>query len=233
MLEMTGAIDASSMPAATDVITSEWWSDGADEVEVGDLDALFMPDLGLDPEDPADVDRYRFIVRGADYRFLATEPGPAIDEWIRARNKDISVYYFDLAGHPADLEHPIPIFDLSPVEEARASGSREALGAALRRAVDTIRNNGHPDVVIAYAADRVDEGWGNTTASLLSPSARLASGGQAWIHAVHAGGGVLTTIPADLESAASLSIRVEAVFPDPEDTMRIEGSCLAVEARSG
>lgn len=227
-LALTGSVDGSPMPSADDEVNSVWFNQSLDEYVLSDIDKEVMDELGLDADDQLDVERYRYLVSQADYRFLDAEDATDADGW-PIRNKDVTVFYFDLTGHPADLDHPIAIFDLTPIEAAEDSGDRDALGDAIRVAADTIRDNGHPDVIVAYAADRSDEGIANVLVSLLSPHARYASGGQAWIHDVLPyEGDPVTTITPPLDTLVGVSIRVQASFPEAEDTMSIEATCLPV-----
>jgi hypothetical protein len=223
-ITLSGQVDGAAMPSDEQGRDSTWFNQSLDEIILTELDEVAMEQLGLDPSDQPDIERYRYLVTQADYRFLASDAGPDF-----TRQKDVTVFFFDLTGHPADLDHPVAVFDLSAVEEARDSGDLEALGDAVRAAADAIRDNGQPDVVVAYAADRYDEGLGNLLISLLSPTARYASSGQGWIHGVQpTEGDAIATITPPLPTLFSISVRVEPVFPDADDTMRIEASCLSV-----
>lgn len=233
-LEITGEVQGSAMPATDggeDELRGSGWYNPSMNVDVmTTADEVVMTGMGLDPADEADVARYRFFALGADYGFAHAEERSMDDEVFGYRVKDASAYYFDLTGHPADLDHPIPIVDMTAIAEARRAGDRDAVGDAFRAVIDEIRGNGHPDVVVAYAASRAREGLaGAISASFVSPTAQYATGGQAWIHDIRFHGTEsVATIAPPLHVLDSLSVRVQPTFAEPGDTMRIEGSCMPV-----
>lgn len=231
-IQLSGEIDGTGMPSDDRAVDSVWFNQSLDEIVLSPVDEAAMNEMGLDPAQQADVERYRYLVTQADYRFLAAETAePDPESWfeILPRRKDITIFFFDLTGHQADADHPVQIFDLTPIERARDSGDRNLLGDAVRAAADAIRDNGHPDVAVAYAADRSEEGSGNILISLLSRTARYASGGQAWIFNVTpVCAEPIKVVEPPLPPLETVSVRAQPTFPTDEDSMSLVARCLSV-----
>jgi hypothetical protein len=118
--------------------------------------------------------------------------------------------------------------DASGVAVARESGDTDALGAELRSVIDEMRENGHPDLIVAFDPDRSDEGQAQASLiDLFGESAEFADSGKGLFNGVLDSAGneldALTYPVADLDS---MSTQVDVTFG--EQVVSIDATCVVV-----
>jgi hypothetical protein len=132
-----------------------WFNRSLEEVALSAIDETMMREAGLDPDDDADVRRFRYFLSGFDLRWIVRED-PSPGNWFG--KTDLGVYVFDLANTSAPLDGTtVAVFDASAVREARLSGDKPRLGEAIRAAVDAMKADPRPKAIIAFAPDRNPE----------------------------------------------------------------------------
>jgi hypothetical protein len=198
--------------------------------EADAIDREVMAELGLDPDDPEDLARYRYFTEAYDLRFLFIEQLDSTDYGSLGASigRDLGIYYFDLAASGIQPDTAITVMDASGVAVARESGDTDALGAELRSVIDEMRENGHPDLIVAFDPDRSDEGQAQASLiDLFGESAEFADSGKGLFNGVLDSAGneldALTYPVADLDS---MSTQVDVTFG--EQVVSIDATCVVV-----
>jgi hypothetical protein len=194
---------------------------------LGEIDFELMEQLGLDPEDPEDRERFAYFFAGFELRNLY---GEQLDEAyggiLPKTGRDLSIAFFDLSAHDVQPGTPVAVFDVSPFEAVRNSGDRDAISTMLRELVDEMRDNGQPDAVVTFAPDRSNESLAEVVfISMLSPNARFAASGSASFHsALDLGGAPLEELSYPNHELGTVSIAFEAEIGG--GMVSLDASCL-------
>ncbi|MCA9710439.1 MAG: hypothetical protein KDK70_31655 [Myxococcales bacterium] len=225
--QLTGSVDGVSAAYDGYLVDTTFYNTSLEEIVLSEIDFEIMEQLGLEPEDPEDQERFKYFSSGFELRNLYMEQ---LDEsyggFLPKTGRDLSVAFFDLSTHQVQPGTPVEVFDVSPFEAIRNSGDRDAIATMLREMVDQMRSNGQPDAVITFAPDRSDESIVEVVfISMLSPNARFASSGTATFHSVlDASGQPLDALEYPNHDIDALSIEFEAEIDGGPVTL--EASCL-------
>jgi hypothetical protein len=167
-------------------VQAAWFLRSAEEAALSALDQEVMQRMGLDASDDADVQRYRYFTSQYDVRMLFVEELSQTQAGSLGATigRDFGVFLFDAFDAQLQPGAKVQVFDLSAVEAARRAGDREALGDAVRTAIDTMRTNGIVDALVAFAPDRSGEGAESSLIVLLSANAIYATGGSVSLEGV-------------------------------------------------
>lgn len=195
------------------------------EQPLHELQTAMMAEMGLDPEDPEDQDRFRYLALGYDLRNTYTEYDPdAFIGIIRA----MSITVYDVAENEVQPDTPIAIFDASALEEVRSDPDPAALGDMLRALADEMRSNGRPDAIVAFAPDRRGEPAGEMLMDVMySANARFATSGTISFGDLRGhDGGVIEELEAPLVGIVRAAIDVDGELAG--NPVSVSAECLPV-----
>ncbi len=225
---LDGAVDGVESSFDGYQVDTTFYNTSLEEVVLGEIDFELMEQLGLDPEDPEDQDRFKYFFAGFELRNLyvesldSTYPGGILPK----TGRDVSVALFDLSAHDVQPGDTVQVFDASSFEAVRNSGDRDAIATALRELIDQMRSNDQPDAIVTYAPDRSDESIAEVIfISMLSPHARFGASGTASFHSLHAADGTpMETLSYPNQDIGTMSIDFQAEIGG--ETVTLEASCL-------
>jgi hypothetical protein len=149
-LSRSGTVAGTSLEYPSKPDTT-WFNRSLEEVVLSDIDEAMMREAGLDPDDDADVRRFRYFIHGFDLRWIVRED-PAPGNWFG--KSDFAVYVFDLARTSTPPDGTVAVYDASAVREARLSGDKARLGETIRATTDAMKADPRPKAIIAFAPDR-------------------------------------------------------------------------------
>jgi hypothetical protein len=207
---LDGELSGSNVSFDDYQVQAVWFNSSVEERlndEVGALDIEIMEEMGLDPDSNEDILRYKYWIQAYDLRFLFIEQLSSTDFGALGSEigRDLGFYFFDLNAHEVQPGTEVAVFDISSIEPLRDSGDTEALGNEIRNLVDTMQNNGQPDLIVAYSPDRSGENvLRSALINIFSANARFASSGSASFQEIlDAYGDSVSSLgypPADLDS---------------------------------
>lgn len=232
---ITGEVEGVSVGFDDYQVQSVWFNTSIEEAveqELSSLDREIMEEMGLDPDDSEDVERYRYFNQAYDLRFLFIEQ---LDEGQYGAlgatiGRDLGVYFFDLAESEVQPGTSVEVFDLSSIEGPRDRGNRDALGEAMRTAIDTMRSDGKPNALVAFDPDRTDDGQPRSAfITLFAGGARFGTSGTASFgDGMDSSGAPLESIVYPLEDVDNLGLSVDATLSGGE-VVTVEASCVVVD----
>ncbi len=238
VVDITGAVDGVDVAFDDYEVQSVWFNTSLEQEldkELSSIDREIMEEMGLDPDNNEDVARYRYFNQAYDLRFLFIEQLSESDYGALGAEigRDLGVFFFDLEPGNVQPDTDVAVFDLSPVEAPRDAGNKQALGNALRTALDTMRDNGKPDVLVAFAPDRSDEGQPRSTfINLFGESTRFASAGTARFgNGMTSAGEPLDAIEYPLTDVDNLGLSASVTIPGATlagETVTIDADCVVV-----
>lgn len=208
-------------------VQGAWFLRSAEESALSALDQEVMERMGLDFNDEADVQRYRYFTSQYDVRLLFVEELSQTDAGSLGATigRDFGVFLFDAFDAQLQPGTKVQVFDLSAVEAARRAGDRDALGEAVRTAIDTMRTNGIVDALVAFAPDRSAEGAESNLIVLLSANATYATGGSVSLEGVlDLQGTALTEITHPTNTIDSFGLQGTVDFGG--DAVALDAACV-------
>ena len=241
---LTGEISESQVDFDGYEIQAVWFNTSLEQRltdEVSALDMEIMAEMGLDPSSNDDVMRYKYWIQAYDLRFLFIEQLSegnygALGSEI---GRDLGFYFFDLNAHEIQPGTQVAVFDISSIEPLRNSGDTAALGDEIRNLVDTMRDNGQPDLLVAYSPDRSGEDtFRSALINLFSANARFASSGSAeFVGVLDTVGNPVSSMPYPVSGLDSMGLRAELQFrggqtlisPEDAETLTAELDCAVVQ----
>lgn len=149
----TGTVAGTSLDYPSEPYTT-WFNTSLEEVALSAIDEQMMKEVGLSPDDDADVRRFRYFVRGFDFRWIVADI-PSDGNWFS--KTDLTVYLFDVADTATPMASTVEVYDASAVREARLSGDKSRLGSTLRTTIDAMKAIRRPKAIVAFAPDRIPE----------------------------------------------------------------------------
>lgn len=228
-------VDIRGQVSGTDVyledykVQSVWFNSSLEEQALSDLDREMMEQMGLDDQEQADVERFLYFTKNYDLRNLYIEQLTETEYGALGAKigKDLGIYFFDLADHEVQPGTPIAVFDVSDVEAPRNAGDTEALGEVLRQLIDEMRDNGRPDAIVAFAADRSEETEAESIfIEMLSPTARFATSGTARFRDVEDLAGLpVSTLQYPTEDIDNISFSADVTFGEGEHVV-VKTECV-------
>ena len=229
-LAVSGAVNGVEVAEDDYSMQSIWFNSSVEEEAINDLDAAMMEEMGLDPDDPEDVTRYRYFTTAYDHRVLLVEELSNTDYGSLGgeTGKDFGVFFFDLEAHATQPGDAVAVFDASAIHTLRDAGDTGALGDAVRSILDEMQQNDQPDALVAFAADRSAESTVESTLIvLLSRNATYASGGSAVFHeVVSLDGDDVSSIRYPTDDIDAMSLSAGVTFG--ADTVSVDATCLKV-----
>jgi hypothetical protein len=190
-----------------------------DEWLLDELSREGMKWLGLDSDSLEDVARYRYFTHSFDLRVLKTEFAPGN---LALGGRDLGIYFYDLELHDVQPGVEVAVFDISSIEALREQGDLAALGDEVRRLLDEMRDNGQPDVIVAFNGDRSEEKLPyKLFINLLAPHTRFASSGSARYFDLWADEGTyLSSVEHPVNDVNAVSVEAEVAFGEAEVSIR-------------
>ncbi|MBX3222989.1 MAG: hypothetical protein KF795_20930 [Labilithrix sp.] len=222
-MSRTGAVAGASLDYPSEPDTT-WFNASLEEVALNAIDRAMMKEAGLDPDDDADVRRFRYFVSGFDLRWIVRER-PSPGNWFG--KADLGVYVFDLVGTstPPDGAN-VAVFDTSAVREARLSGDKARLGESIRATVDAMKADRRPKAIIAFAPDRNPESSVERAfINLFARDVHFATTGSVTISNLRDwSGAAVTSAPYPLRNVRTLDVSARGDIAGSAVTA--SGSCL-------
>jgi hypothetical protein len=218
-LELEGQVDGTTISSDVYEQGTSWFVYAYDEWVLDQLSREGMKWLGLDSDSLEDVARYRYFTHAFDLRVLKTEFAPGN---LALGGRDLGIYFYDLELHDVQPGVEVEVFDISSIEALREQGDLAALGDEVRRLLDEMRDNGQPDVIVAFNSDRSEEKLPfKLFINLLAPHTRFASSGSARYFDLWADEGMyLSSVEHPVDDVNAVSVEAEVAFGEDEVSIR-------------
>ena len=222
------SVDASSDDYEKQMI---WFNTDAEDLELAPSEERIMEQLGLSVDDNDDVERFLYWLESYDLRMLLVEKTneryPDTRQY--KTNKNLSLFFFDLAHHNVQPNQEVEIFDISEIAELRGNEDKSVLASKVRQLIDEMRDNNKPDAIVGFSPDRSGEdSFASNLIVLFSPTAVYADSGTASFHDVHDHNGDPTsTVEYPSKQLDAMSMTFEAHFDT--DTVDVQAECFGIK----
>lgn len=215
LLEMTGTVDGVDIYSNAYLITCVLFNTSVEELILTEIDKVIMQSWGLDPKNSADVSRFYYFTKQYDFRMIISNRS----EDKNVKNKDFSVYLFNLEKHLVQPGTKIQVIDASIIGQFHENKDLKELGRNIRLLIDKIRSNGMPDALVVFAPDRSDEDYGQSLlVNLFAKSARFAGSGTVeYFNIKDNRGETIRKLAYPFRNINKLSLRLNAIFQPGEN----------------